>query len=153
MRRAEHLTTVLKSGGFALHGYLGSWLRIGFLSQCCILALFSAVVILIGSFIDGSLILPGRSIGLLEHPGIWIFFVLQIALPLSIKRSLKKLLKERAQLREISMSNEHYADLVIKPLLDFLRLKTRESRLIATVLYSVGVAAFVWNTYQDELPG
>jgi hypothetical protein len=153
MRRDDHLTAVLKSGGFALHGYLGRWFKVGFLAQCCLTALFAAAVILTGSFIDGSLILPGRSVGLLEHPGIWIFFVLQIALPLSIKRSLNKLLAERSQLREIATSRGAYSDLVNKPLFDFLRLKTVESRLIATILYSVGVAAFVWNTYQDELPG
>jgi len=27
MRRADHLTAVLKSGGFALHGYLGRWFK------------------------------------------------------------------------------------------------------------------------------
>ena len=51
------------------------------------------------------------------------------------------------------MSKTGFSDLVNKPLLAFLRLKTRESKLIATVLYSVGIAAFIWNTYQDELPG
>lgn len=153
MRRPLHAAEVLKSGGFALHYYLGRKLKVGFVSQCCIIAGLAAGVILIGSAIDRSLILPGRSIGLLEHPGIWIFFVLQVALPISVRYSLKTLIKADSKIREVTKSNGKMSDLVIRPLIDFLRLKDRESKFAATIIYSAGLAAFVWNTYQNEFPG
>jgi hypothetical protein len=153
MRRPPHVHDILKSGGFAFHYYIGRLFKVGFFSQCCIIAALAAAVILIGSALDGSLILPGRSIGLLEHPGIWIFFVLQVALPLLIRYSLKKLIKARSKIREVAKSGAKMSDLVIRPLVAFLRLKDRESRFAATIIYSAGLAAFVWNTYQNELPG
>jgi hypothetical protein len=153
MRRSPHANDVLKSGGFAFHYYIGRLFKVKFFSQCCIIAALAASVILIGSAIDGSLVLPGRSIGLLEHPGIWIFFVLQVALPLSIRYSLKKLIRARSKVREVAKSDAKMSALVIRPLVAFLRLKDRESRFAATIIYSAGLAAFVWNTYQNELPG
>jgi hypothetical protein len=107
----------------------------------------------VGSVIDGSLILDGRNVGLLEHPGIWVFFGLQIVLPLSIRNSLKKLLKARRRIGEITKADEKVSDIINTPLLKFLYLQNKESRFMAAVIYCTGLTAFVWNTYQNQLPG
>jgi hypothetical protein len=112
-----------------------------------------ALLILIGSAIDGTLTLEGRSVGLLEHPGIWAFFGLQIVLPLSIRHSLKKLLRAQSKIRAISNLDDKFSRTVITPLLMFLRLKTNESRAIGAIIFGAGLTAFVWNTYQNQLPG
>lgn len=153
MRRTPHVSDIMKSGGFALHAYVGRIFKVGFVSQCWILAGLSAAILLVGSVIDGSLILPGRSIGMLEHPGIWLFFVLQVALPISIRYSLKKLVKAGPKLRAVAKSRGKMPDLIICPLIAFLRLEDRKSKFTATIIYSAGLAAFVWNTYQNTRPG
>ena len=148
-----HVSEVLKTGGFGLHYYLRRKLKISFLSVCCILAILPAGLILIGSAIDGSLILPGRSIGQLEHPGIWFFFILQVALPISLKYSLKKLIKAGPRLREVAKSKDKFSQLVTVPLISFLHLEDRESKFAASFIYCAGLAAFVWTTYQNSHPG
>src|SRR6266853_828872 len=102
MRRSPLPTSVLQTGGFAFHRYVGRLLNIGFLGQCCVTASVSAVAMLIGSILDGTLILQGRNIGLLQHPVIWAFIVLQVALPLALRHSLNKVFKAYTNLREIS---------------------------------------------------
>jgi hypothetical protein len=152
-RSRSGIIEVLQHGGFSLHAYIGRRLNIGFLTQCCLLAAIAALLIFIGSVIDGTLFLEGRSIGLLEHPGIWAFFGLQIALPLSIRQSLKKLLRAQSKISAIANLNDKFSQAVVTPLLEFLRLRNNESRVIATIIYGAGLIAFVWNTYQNQLPG
>lgn len=153
MRRPALVSAELRSGGFRLHSAVGRLLKVGFLAQCCIVAVLPAVAVLIGSAIDGSLVLPGRDIGLLQHPAIWSFFALQVGLPLSIAHSLKRLLRSRAQFRLVSRTQNTYAESVVVPLLQFIRLETYPSRLTAALLYCLGLTAYVWNTYQNQMPG
>lgn len=153
MPKPPHITAVLQRGGFSFHYYVGRLFKVGFLAQCCIITALTAIAILVGSIIDGSLILDGRNVGLLEHPTIWAFFSVQIALPLCIRYSLKKLLRSRVRIREITKLEGKFSDLVVTPLLRFLRLQDKESRFAATIIYCAGLTAFVWNTYQNQLPG
>jgi hypothetical protein len=153
MLRPLHVSDVVKTAGFRLHHYLGSKFRIRFSYVCYILAILPAGLFLIGSAIDGSLVLPGRNIGLLEHPGIWVFLILQVALPISLKYSLKKLIRSGSRLRELAKTSDRFSQLVVVPLEKFLQLEDRESRLAATLIYGAGLVAFVWNTYQNSQPG
>jgi hypothetical protein len=153
MRSPKSIAKVLQNGGFSIHHYVGQIFNVSFYCQCILIAAFAAISILIGSILDGTLILEGRNIGLLEHPGIWVFIGLQVALPISIRHSLKKLLKSRPKILEITKLTGRFSDLVISRILAFLRLETKESRGIATIIYGIGIAVFVWNTYQNQLPG
>jgi hypothetical protein len=147
------ISAPLRAGGFALHDYVGRLLRIGFCSQCIVLAALSAVAVLIASTIDHSLILGGRNVGLFQHPTIWTFIGLQIALPLSLRSSLNKAVQNRARIRAVLKSEGGFTQQIVKPLQRFLRLQDADSKLVATIIYCVGLAAFVWNTYQNQLPG
>jgi hypothetical protein len=152
MRNPPHVTGILKSGGFSFHYLLRRFLKVGFVAQCCIIAGIAGLAIATCSIIDGTLRLEGRNVGLLEHPGIWVFLGLQIALPLTIRHSLRNLLKARRRIGEISGDNK-FTQSVSTPLSKFLRLQDNESRFAATVIYGVGLIAFVWNTYQNQHPG
>lgn len=154
-RRSSHprIIDVLQHGGFSLHAYIGRRLNIGFLTQCCLLAAIAALLLFVGSVIDGTLFLEGRNLGLLEHPAIWAFFGLQVVLPLSIRHSLKKLLRAQSKISTIANLPDKFSQAVVTPLLEFLRLRNNESRVIATIIYGAGLSAFVWNTYQNQQPG
>lgn len=153
MRRFQRLSAVLKNGGFSLHSRIGRRFGIRFTTQCYIVTGIAIVTVLLGSAIDGSLFLPGKNIGLLQHPAIWAFFAIQTALPISIGYSLKEFLKARTSLRAIGiLDNKPYTQLIV-PLVRYLNLETRNSRCMATLFYSFGLIAFVWNTYQNQMPG
>jgi len=153
MRRSQSLTTVLKNGGFSLHSYVRRWLHVGFIGQCLIVTAIPVIAVFVGSILDDSLFLPGRNIGLLEHPGIWAFFGIQIALPIALRHSLKELLNARTSLRAVGALNGKTSIQVVAPLVRYLNLKDRKGKGVAAVLYGFGLVAFVWNTYQNQLPG
>ena len=153
MRRPGRLSSAFQSCGFFLHYLLGRLFGIGFAAQCCTTAAVAGVAILVGSIIDGSLVLEGRNVGLLEHPTIWAFFSLQIALPISLRRSTRKLLRARTSLRALGALDANSSEQLIVPLLRFSTLRDGEARLVATAFYCFGLTAFVWNTYQNQLPG
>lgn len=153
MRRSQRLSAALKRGGFSLHAYVGRKLHVGFAGQCLIIAGAAALVVLFAAAVDHSFFLPGRSIGLFEHPGIWAFIGVQAILPLSLRSSLLELMRARRNLVAVGALPGTSAAGIITPLVRYLRLESGGSRLVATALYGVGLVAFVWNTYQNQLPG
>lgn len=152
MRRFERLSSTLGGGGLAVHSYVGRRLGVGFMGQCFIVAAVPILAVLVGGVIDGSLFLPGRNIGLFEHPGIWAFFGIQIALPISVHYSLKELLRARVRLRAVGALDKQTSIDLTHPLLGHLNLASGSSKLLASFLYTFGLVAFVWNTYQNQLP-
>jgi len=56
-------------------------------------------------------------------------------------------------MRAIVRVDGSYWKEVVRPLLRFLHLEDRSSRFVATLVYCTGLTAFVWNTYQNQLPG
>jgi hypothetical protein len=153
MRHAPSISALFKTGGFLGHYYLGQALRIGFTGQCILVAVISAVFVLAGSFIDRTLILKGGDIGLFQHPAIWAFFVLQVALPLSVRHSLRRLEDANKAKDQTDELKAVYASSIAAKVSSFVQLRDGRSRAIATICYGVGLIAFVWNTYQNQLPG
>lgn len=151
MRRESRLSDSLCHGGLGLHRVLGQSLKISFCAQSALMAAVSALVLLLASMLDGTLLLPGRDVGLLEHPAIWTFIGLQAILPTAIGRSIATFLRSRSTLRSLGIRAER--DSATSLALRFLRLDTSLSRFTATILYSAGLIAFVWNTYQNQQPG
>jgi hypothetical protein len=153
MRRNPHISVLLRTRGFVLHSVIGQVLKVNFFAQCLVVTGLSIASVLIGSLLDKTLILEGRNIGLLEHPAIWAFFGLQIALPLSIRYSLNKLGSSEARTPDPARPDPDFSKAVTNKLHTFFLLTNVNSRAIATICYFVGLVAFVWNTYQNQLPG
>jgi hypothetical protein len=153
MPKSSHTRDILQSGGFSLHYYVGRLFRVGFVGQCSILAALAAVAMFCASLIDHSLILNGRNVGLLQHPAFWGFPLLQIVLPLCIRQSIQKLQRARLRDGEIADVEKRRSLLNGAKIRQFLSWQDRESRLVATLIYCTGLAAFVWNTYQNQRPG
>jgi hypothetical protein len=150
MNRSPDISVLLKLGGFSLHSFLGRTLRVEFPTQCWIIALVSAAVLLLASAIDRTLVLSGRDVGLLQHPAIWAFLALQIALPLSLRHSLRSLSKIEST---VSRSARDFRQGLTQRVVSFVRLRESTSRSVATLCYLTGLIAFVWNSYQNQLPG
>jgi hypothetical protein len=120
-----------------------------------LLAVFSAIALFLSSYFDDSLILGDAGYGFLEHPGIFGWFLIQLALPISIHRVLKKAFRSR----------QHYSQLLKPgkslgiqkhlqaPLLQYVGLQTSGSRQLYSTLFTIGFATFAWNTYQNLWPG
>jgi hypothetical protein len=153
MRKASHTRDVLQSGGFWLHYHIGRILKVGVVGQSLVITSICVVAMLIASGADHSFFLEGRDVGLLEHPAIWAFLVLQTVLPISIARSWVRVQKAILQKGEVADHGGKESDLVAPSVQEFLGLKDTESRIAAALIYSIGIAAWVWNTYQNQLPG
>jgi hypothetical protein len=152
MRRSNRLSSLLAERGFAIHAAVGRLLRVGFAAQCLIVAAAIGVGLLCAAAIDGSLVLTCRNVGLLQHPAIWGFLFLQAVLPLSIRHSLCSVYVQQRRLNQVIGTDSH-SELLTVLTIRFLRLGDRNSRAAATAVYGVGIAAFVWNTFQNQRPG
>ena len=152
MRAALGLRSVLQTGGFSFHRQMGTRVNVGFLGQSCAISALSAVAVFSAALYDGTLFLPGRSVGLLEHPGIWVLLGLQVALPMAIRRSLANLARARRTLCGLTASQESAAAAVIEPIVRFAQLRDPLSRVTAAAFFGAGLIAFVWNTYQNQFP-
>lgn len=152
MCKAPDLAPVLQNGGFVLHYYVGRLFKVGFIGQCFLVTAAFAAALVVGSVFDRSLVLEGRNLGLLEHPTIWAFFVLQIALPITIRQSLLKVRAADVKNREIARAKDS-PKLDLAPIVRFLHFESKTSKLVGTLIFCVGLMAFAWNTYQNQLPG
>jgi len=153
MQRVSRIADVLKSGGFAIHYLVGRWANLGFVGQCCVLAALAAVAVVAAATLDHTLMLPGRDAGLLQHPAIWAFIALQIALPLSIRMSLDKVTAERTRAARGGLPDQEFAESVQAQLIRWMRLEGSVSATAASLFYTIGLAGFAWNSYQNQLPG
>jgi hypothetical protein len=139
---SEQISDVMTGGGFRIHYYVGRIFKVGFGVQCVLIAAFCASILFAASLFDKTLFLESRNVGLLEHPAIWAFLGLQIALPIWIKRSIEKI-----------GAVEEFSQELSSRLRRFLRLQDVASRVAMACCYIPGFIAFVWNTYQNQLPG
>jgi hypothetical protein len=153
MLKPSNANDILQSGGFWLHKTLHRLLGLGFVGQCLTVTIICAVGMILASIADQSLRLPGRNVGLLEHPAIWGFLILQTALPISLARSIGKLERTTVDNGEITCHEGKTSALIVPTVRRFLRLQDRESQLTATLIYCTGLVAWVWNTYQNQFPG
>lgn len=152
MRKSSPIPKILQSGGFSFHYYLGRYLRLGFFWQSCVVAAIIAAGMLLVSRLDHSWILPRQDVGLLEHPGLWGFPLLQILVPLCVRQSLQKFQQARLHKGEIKKV-EGKPSALVGPLRKFLGWHDKASKIAAAVIYLIGFTAIAWNTIQNQKPG
>ncbi|WP_156332641.1 hypothetical protein [Rhodopseudomonas sp. AAP120] len=152
MSRSGRIAEILKTGGFSFHYLVGRWTKLGFSGQCCALAACAAIAIIIAAALDHTFVLPGRDVGLLQHPAIWAFIALQIALPLSIRTSLNRVGTDRT-VGLGGLPDQDFAEELQDQLIRWIRLEGSLSLTTASLFHTAGFAAFAWNSYQNQLPG
>lgn len=111
---------------------------------------FLLSLIVLSSFLDHSLILPGRDIGLIEHPVIWSFIIIQAVIPFSVNSAVTELSNFFSE-KEIINSEvdlSYYVSLLHKQ----VSRNTNLSRVLYFLLVITGFICFVWNSYQNQLP-
>src|SRR5437773_2139421 len=54
-----------------------------------VVAVVFGAAFLVTASVEKTLIMRGDAVGLLEHPGIWVFLVAQIVVPWTVTRSLR----------------------------------------------------------------
>lgn len=144
---SQQVEALLEKGGF----WIGRFIARGFIAQCLILTAFSAILIILASVLDGTFFLSGRNVGLFEHPAIWSFLILQIALPLSLRHSLKRITGPKVEKLDSPLGSD-FSEVIACQLSTCVSLHNRTGKLIASTCYIIGFAAFVWNSYQNQLP-
>lgn len=144
---SQQVAALLENGGF----WVGRFVARGFIIQCLILTAFSAILIILASALDGTFFLSGRNVGLFEHPAIWSFLVLQIALPLSLRHSLNRITGHKVEKLDSPLGSD-FSEKLANQLSACVSLHNRTGKLIASTCYIIGFAAFVWNSYQNQLP-
>jgi hypothetical protein len=152
MPKSPPILDILQRDGFSVHYLIGRLFKIGFLGQCCIVAALGAIGMLSVSWIDHSWVLRGNDIGLLEHPALWGFPMLQILLPLCVRQSLRKLQTTHLRDGEIKKISDRQS-VLIAPVRRFLGWQGKASKIAAGAFYLIGFAVVVWNTYQNQRPG
>ena len=153
MPTARSPLELLSKGGFAADGYVSRLLRLDFAVRCLLIPIAWAFLFLAGAAIDHSFLLPGRSVGLLEHPTIWTFLLLQAALPLILRKSLIQLGESSQLLAALVKGKFDFEREVVQPLIEYCSLRTNAGRVAASIAGFIGFTAFVWNSYQNQLPG
>ncbi|HXT68429.1 MAG TPA: hypothetical protein VN700_01635 [Vicinamibacterales bacterium] len=142
------VANLLRKGGLAPHFLVGRLLHVGFDHQTWILTGLWAVALFSSAWFSGCLYLPGRSIGFVEHPVVWVFLTMQVVLPLAIRGSIIRLARSRR-----TPFDQSFLRHLLPKVHAFVGLKTAEGRGWATVFYLAGLVNFIWNTYQNQQPG
>lgn len=126
----------------------------GFSARSIVFGLFLASIIFSASVLDGTLIMAGDSRGLLEHPAIWFFIILLIAIPICLRSSVAELISCRLR-KDIPFSRQ-FRSCGFKQALstcqsDF-RGRSRLAKTLISIFTAIGVVAFSWNSIQNQMP-
>lgn len=129
---------------------IGFVFRKSIVFQSIFITVISIILILTGSLIDQTLILKGKDVGLLEHPTIWCFLLIQLVTPIYLKKAIGELL---SFLKKNDIINSQ------KDLTGYISLFKKQtsrqmnfSKFSYLILISIGLICFVWNSFQNQSP-
>jgi hypothetical protein len=118
------------------------------------IALLFLLVFLIGAKLDKAYFIRDEGIGLFEHPGIFVFLLAQILIPSVLIRSTIAFVN--IPKTGASIISKKFLEFKYKSHLDtfFNTISRRNNigRLAYSMLVSIGVVVFIWNTYQNQQP-
>lgn len=142
---------------FAAFRYLPRLARMGVARAVTVVNAAVAVLFLslflVGSLLDGTLLLPGRGVGLLKHPTIFVFLLAQILVPRGFVRAVAAF-RAIGDARPILRAD--FLERVFPEQIEVFRRTAgrlnNQGKLIFGLLVGVGLAAFVWNTFQNQQP-
>ncbi|MCL3781899.1 hypothetical protein EMN47_16055 [Prolixibacteraceae bacterium JC049] len=125
-----------------------------FLLQNAILAIGFCFSFIFAAAFDETFILKNENLGLIEHPSIWIFIALQVTIPFAQSKALKKIYhlpNWNDQIIDHQYLITNYSNILAIAKKD-LKLESLKSKSIFRFLVFLGLAAFIWNSYQNQLP-
>lgn len=107
------------------------------------------------AYADQSFFLYGHGYGYLEHPGVIGWFAIQLFMPVAIFRIVVESVRNQAHFRAIerSSSDFDFDREIFKPIVRFIGLESSESRSLFSLLFTIGLGGFAWNTFQNLKPG
>jgi hypothetical protein len=109
----------------------------------------------IASWLDSTLILPGPSVGLLEHPTIFSFLLLQLVALRVTETSLSNFLTTWAG--NTLPFTEDFKGSIGNDIVDgywesYLKRDDNISKLLFSFFTMIGLISFAWNSYQNQEP-
>ena len=135
---------------FRLGRKLAFFFRKSVTTQSCFMALLSILLFLSCSGIDHTWLMNGKNTGLLEHPTIWAFFIIQIISPVFLKKAIERLFTFLKENDIIDSKKELSGYLTL-----FNRQTSRQmnfSRFSFVFLSFIGLICFAWNSFQNQAP-
>jgi hypothetical protein len=150
MESHEVMSVLYKYPVFRTGKKISFFFKKSFVAQSLYLGFLFTLLIIIASIIDKTLILEEKNIGLLEHPTIWTFIIIQIYVPILIKNSISKLFLFMQKNEVI----DNKIDLSSYSLL-FEKQTSRQmnfGRFSYAFLILIGLICFTWNTIQNQSP-
>ena len=119
-----------------------------------ITTLVFALGLFCASAIDGTLTLPGRDTGFLEHPAIFGYFIAQVVVPFILIHSINQFWSSKAVsdtvLPQTLIGGAFRAHRRKFELAAGLRVNL--GRLLYTSATLIGLVVFAWNSYQNQRP-
>lgn len=134
--------------GFHLNGAPNGRLILGVL----LIALAQALVVFIGSAIDGTLFLLDNGDGFLEHYGVWAILITDPLLIISVSFAYRKFFNSLNSIPiNVKLDHTNKVEKTIFPYVEFLHFK-RHSKYIYALLLAVGVLCWLNNIRQTVTP-
>jgi hypothetical protein len=118
------------------------------------IATLAAVMIVVGAARDNTFTLM-NGVGLLEHPGIWIYLVAQPVLPQLLDRALRTFTRIGIDQRQLFTSAFARTTVRAERKLLFERIKRTSAagpRVFYQILVLVGAGAWILNTFKNQAP-
>jgi len=116
-----------------------------------IIGVFFTLAFLAGSYRDGTLLMLGRSFGLLQHPAIWIFVIAQVSVPIVVSRGIATFASLDKTVG-LPLTDEFIATQfapVREFFFDMLNRSEGRSRRTFDILLLLGLGFWAWNTFQN----
>jgi hypothetical protein len=119
-----------------------------------VLTAFFFLLLLFAGWRDHSFILPGRAVGLLQHPGPWVYLAGQALLPFAVRTSVRRLenLKETVP----DALSDEYLEANLPEHRRRVATWIDRERPLSTFTYAlltiVGMAILAWNSISNQQP-
>jgi hypothetical protein len=139
---------------FLPHRQLSAIRLTRFWEQNAVVTTFWVVVLTLCAWKDHSFVLAD-GFGYFQHPGVFGWYLIQLVMPIAIYASVKMAARSGRYYRELIPPGRsfRFRERVFAPMVTFIGLGTPSSRALFALLFSLGFAAFAWNTFQNLAPG
>lgn len=126
----------------------------GFFRQNLIVVVLFIGALTYAAWRDGSFFLGARGYGYLEHPGMLGWYIIQLWMPVTLYGLVRKAATSKDKWKRIATANgSELNETIVELLFAFVGFKTKASRALFALLFTIGFGAFAWNSFQNAHPG